>query len=469
MFVKMVCLRRATYWTATAFVALLSACSIGPDYKQPETPQPTQWSGKAEASWPSLTWWQEFKSPPLDALMSQAQQANFDLGAALARVRQADAQAKIAGANLLPTVGASGTDMRNRNNTTTPKSGGAPRGVETLSGIFTASYELDFWGKYADAVDAAEATARASRFDQQTTALTVEASVANTYFIVAATLDRLVVARGNLESAQHILDAVQARADAGTASALDIAQQESVVAAQRAALPPLTQQLRQNLNALAILVGRLPEEMSVADEGLASIALPSVGAGLPSGLLARRPDVQYAEAQLVAENANIKAAEASLFPDIKLTVQGGVQSAALATMFKPSSGLYSLAGTITQPIFAGGALEGGIEYQKARYDELVQNYQKAVVSSFADVENALVAVEMTNNQEGAQRIAVETAQRAYDIAAAQMSSGTIDIVTLLNTQRTLFQAQDLLVQVRLAHAQAVVGLFRALGGGWQMG
>ncbi len=458
-------------WLVAAAVALLSACSVGPDYHRPETAEPTQWSGKAEpvASWPSLTWWQDFRSAPLDALMSQAQQANFDIAAAVARIRQADAQAKIAGADLLPSVQASGGETRNRNNTTTPRSGGNPRGVETLSGILTASYELDFWGRYADAADAAEAAARASRFDRETTALTVEASVANTYFTVVATLDRLNVARNNLDVALHTLDAVQARATAGTATALDIAQQESVVAEQRAAVPPLTQQLRQNMNALAILVGRLPEELSVAAGGLADVSLPAVGAGLPSGLLVRRPDVQFAEAQLIQANANIKEAEASLFPDIQLTVQGGLQSAALASALNPSSGLYSLAASVTQPIFAGGALEAGIELQRARYDELLQTYQKTVISAFGDVENALVAVEMNGQQEVAQQVAVETAQRAYDIAQAQMTGGTIDIVTLLNTQRTLFQAQDLLVQVKLAHAQAVVGLFRALGGGWEAG
>ncbi|HXP97858.1 MAG TPA: efflux transporter outer membrane subunit [Telmatospirillum sp.] len=456
-------------WPMVTVVSLLSACSIGPDYKRPETAEPAHWNAAPEtaAAWPSLTWWQEFRSPTLDSLMGQASKANFDIGAAMARVRQADAQAKIAGANLLPTVQASGGETRNRNNTTTPKSGGHPRGTETLNGMLTASYELDFWGKYADAADAAAATALASHYDQQTTALTVEASVASTYFTVSAAADRLSVARANLDSALHILDAVQARASAGTASALDIAQQEGVVAAQRAALPPLSQQLRQNMNALAILVGRLPEDLSIADDGLVKINLPVVVAGLPSGLLTRRPDVQYAEAQLVAANANLKAAEASLFPDIKLTVQGGLQSSALATALDPPSVLYSLAASATQPIFAGGALEGGIEYQEARYDELVQSYRKAVISAFGDVENALVAVEMNSQQEEAQRIAVETAQRAYDIAQAQMTGGTIDIVTLLNTQRTLFQAQDLLVQVKLAHAQAVVGLFRALGGGWQ--
>lgn len=452
-------------------VALLSACSVGPDYHRPETAEPSHWNGGAEAAaqWPTLTWWRDFHSASLDTLMSQAQKANFDLGAAIARVRQADAQAKIAGANLLPSASITGGDQRYRNNTTTPRTGGSPRGVEALSTYLTASYEFDFWGKYADAADAAEATARATRFDQQTTALTVQASVANTYFTVTSLADRLKVARENLDVALHVLDAIQARSSAGTATALDIAQQESIVAAQRAAIPPLVQQLRQNRNALAILVGRLPEDLSLPEESLTSVTLPVVGAGLPSGLLTRRPDVQYSESQLIAANANIKAAQASLFPDIKLTVQGGLQSTALMRAFDPGSVLYNVAASATQPIFSGGSLEAGIEYQQARYDELAQSYQKTVISAFGDVENALVAVETNDQQEAAQRIAVETAQRAYDIAQAQMFGGTIDIVTLLNTQRTLFQAQDALMQVKLAHAQAVVGLFRALGGGWEAG
>lgn len=460
---------RSVLWPVFA-TTLLAACSIGPDYQRPATAAPPRWDGQAAvvASWPSLTWWREFRSPRLDGLMKEAETANFDMAAAMARVRQADAQAKIAGANLLPSVGITGGEQRYRNNTTTPKTGNAgPRGVEALSSSLTASYELDFWGKYADAADAADAAAKASRFDRQTTALTVQSSVANTYFAVIALADRLQVASNNLDVASHVLDAIRARAAAGTATALDVAQQESVVETQRAAIPPLDLQLRQNRNALAILVGRLPEDFANPDEKLEALTVPAVAAGMPSGLLTRRPDVQYAEMQLIAANANLKSAKASLFPDIKLTAQGGLQSTALARAFDPASVLYNLAATITQPIYAGDSLEAGIEYQQARYDELAQTYQKTVISAFGDVENALVALETDQRQETAQQSVVDTARRAYDIAQAQMFGGTIDIVTLLNTQRTLFQAEDALVQVKLAHAQAVVGLFRALGGGWE--
>jgi NodT family efflux transporter outer membrane factor (OMF) lipoprotein len=374
---------------------------------------------------------------------------------------------KIAGAALLPSLQATVGDTRTRGPTTVPRAGGNPRGQNTFNGLITAGYEFDFWGKNADAVEAAQALAQASRFDRQTTALTIESTVAATYFAICAFQDRIRVADDNLAIAEHTLDAIQARSAAGTASALDVAQQESVVAEQRAAIPPLQQQLRQNVIALAILIGKMPEDVRMPDVSLRTVTLPAVGSGLPSGLLRRRPDVQFAEAQLVAANANIKAAVASLFPAINLTAQGGLATTTLANLLHPTSVLYSLAAAGTQPIFSGGVLEGGIELSQGRYDELVQDYRKAALSAFGDVENALVAVDMAARQEAAQQYDVETSQRASDIAQAQLFSGTIDLITMLNTERTLFQAQDLLVQVKLAHAQAVVSLFKALGGGWQ--
>jgi NodT family efflux transporter outer membrane factor (OMF) lipoprotein len=453
--------------TACVVVLMLAGCSIGGDYRRPETPSPAGWQGQAAAAWPSLDWWRGFKSPRLDELMEQAEATNYDIAAAVARVRQADAQVKIAGAPLLPSVSAQSGDQRTRSVNTIPKTGITPVGQKTYDAILTASYEIDFWGKNADALQAAQASAQASRFNQQTTALAVQSGVANTYFAVLSLSDRLAVARNNLAAAEKILDAFRARAAVGTAADLDIAQQESVVAEQRATLAPLTQQLRQNVNALAILVGRLPEDVQTPSGTLDNLSLPLVGPGLPSDLLTRRPDVQMAEAQLVAANASLKQAKAQVFPSISLTAQGGAESRALNAILDPASTLYLLAVSATQPIFEGGVLEGGIELQQARYDELLQDYRKAVISAFSDVETALAAVELTGEQTAAQQAAVDTAQRAYDIAQAQLFSGTIDILTVLNTQRTLFQAQDLLVQAKLAQAQAVVSLFMALGGGWQ--
>ena len=451
---------------AAVVILAVSGCDVGPDYARPQTPSPAIWQEQTGAAdWPSVTWWRGFRSPGLDRFMERAQQANFDIAAALARVRQADAAARIAGAALMPSIQAGG----GRSGFLQP-SGGNPDAararIHSFEAALSASYELDFWGRVADAAAAARAVAEASRFDRETTALAVQAGVASTYLTILALRDRIKVAEGNLAIAGDTLDAIRARALAGTAAGLDIAQQESVVAEQRAAMPPLRQQLRQAGNALAILLGQLPEEIADPTATLEALTIPAAGAGLPSGLLARRPDVQFAEAQLVAANAQVKSAEAALFPQINLTAQGGVESGALSKLLNPGSAIYSLVASLAQPVFEGGRLEGGIELSQARYAELLQGYRKAVVSAFADVENALVAVDMGTRQEAEQRIAVDTAQRANDIARGQLFGGTIDVVALLNTQRTLFQAEDLRVQARLAHAQAVVALFKALGGGW---
>ena len=447
-----------------AVAGLLAGCSVGPDYQRPDTPAPAQWSEQtAPAEQPGLTWWQSFNHPRLDQLMGTALDGNFTLAAASARVRQADAQLRIASSSLFPTIslGSSATHLQEQNLST-----GKQFHYNTYSLLPGASYELDFWGKNRDSQALAQANLEASRFNQQTTRLTVQASVANTYFTILALQERLAVARGNLDNATLVLQAFQARAEVGTASALDVAQQESVVAEQRAALPPLIQQLRQNTYALATLTGALPEKLVLENLPLSTRSLPVVGAGLPSQLLTRRPDVAMAEAQLIAANANLKYSIASVYPSFGLTAQGGGQSSNLSNMFGPAGLLYTLGASITQPIFKGGALQGGIDLAHAQIDELAANYQQAVIAAFQDVEGALAAVEQTAQQEQAQTGAVATAQRAYDIVQAQLASGTVDITTLLNVQRTLFQAQDTLTQVKLAHLQALIGLFRALGGGW---
>lgn len=219
----------------------------------------------------------------------------------------------------------------------------------------------------------------------------------------------------------------------------------------------------------AVPVGAVKAQRRDVRGSLAGVGLPRTRAGVPSGLLARRPDVQAAEARLAAVNADLKGAEAARFPSVILTAQGGTGSTHLSDLVTPAGVFYTVAAGAVQPIFEGGRLEGAVELQKGRWDEQVQNYRKAAATAFKDVEDALTAVEQTAREVEAQTTAAETAQRAYDITQARLFSGTIDILTLLNTQRTLFQAQDLLIQDKLALLQATVGLFRALGGGWQAG
>jgi NodT family efflux transporter outer membrane factor (OMF) lipoprotein len=454
-------------------VPLLSGCILGSEKPELAVDIPPAYLAggkKPDAALPNETWWRGFRSPELSALIEEAQVANFDIAAAVGRILQADAQARVAGAPLLPAVDLGANATRSRasqatsSSATLGSSGPSERTIYSTS--LSASYEIDFWGKNRAALRAAEENAVASRFDREVVNLTTIASTANAYFQVLAAQDRLRAARQNGASATRILDLINQRLQAGTASSLETSQQESVVAVQRAAIPPLELQLRQNIAALAVLVGRPPEYFSLRGGGMGRISIPRVTPGLPSELLTQRPDIRHAEALLAAARANVESARAAFFPSISLTGEAGYQSAALKTLFRPEAAFYQMAAGLTQPIFEGGRLQGQLDLQQGRQEELLQNYRKAVVSAFADVETALVAVQQTARRESLQRQVVTATRRAFDISETRLREGTTDLVTALNTQQNLFSAEDTLAQARLAHLQAVVSLFQALGGSW---
>lgn len=444
----------------------LCACSLGPAYRKPDIAPPRAWQTTATQEtvvWPSTDWWRGFNSPELDDLIATAERANDDLAAAVARVHQAEAQVRINTAPLLPTIDASGTGTRQRQF--------LPMGAPLLYNLFntqlTAAYELDFWGKNRAVRSATLATEAANRYDRETVELTVMANVASTYFTVIELRDRLSIAHENLASAGTILSGLKIDASVGTTTALDVAQQETVVATLSAAIPPLEEQLRQQLDALAVLTGREPQQFDITRGSLDDISHPAVNPGLPAELLARRPDVASAEAQLIAANADIQAARAAFLPNIELTAAGGFESTTLEHLLEPGSHIYNVSAGITQPIFHGGAILGQYQYSKARYAELLADYHKAVISAFANVEDALTAVERSAEQLQRQQNATDVARRAYQMSQAQFRAGTVNILTVLNTETALFSAEDALAQVKLGHLQALVSLFNALGGGWQ--
>jgi NodT family efflux transporter outer membrane factor (OMF) lipoprotein len=416
------------------------------------------------ALWPSADWWHGFGSSQLDDLIAQARRANDDIAAAIARVRQADAQAQISGAPLFPGVDVSGNATRQRQKPSGAGAGVTPVTFSQFNLLASASYQLDFWGKNRATWDAASLAATASRYDRATVELTVMTSVATTYFQALELHDRLNVAEQDLSTAQTILDDLRFEETV----ALDVAQQETTVAVLNASIPPLRQQLRQTVDSLAVLVGKTPQELDAPGGALTDLSEPVVGPGLPSELLARRPDVAQAEAQLMSANANMAAARAAFFPSIDLAADGGFVSAALSSFFTPANKVFALSGAVTQQIFAGGALVGQYRLSKGRYAELLADYHKSVISAFSNVEDALVAAQQTAEQYRREQDAVAKARRAYEITEEQLHAGTVNVLTVLNTQSALFSAQDALVQVRFAHFQALVELFSALGGGWQL-
>ncbi len=465
--------RRTAWSTVLGRLGLVSclglvACSVGPAYRRPSAPLPSAWqlsSAQQIAAWPSADWWQSFGSATLNDYIRQSLAGSDDIAAAVARLREAEGQAQVAGAALYPSVSAQFTGEQTRQFSPPNKDATFP----AFEPLLSASYELDFWGKNRATREAAVLAAQASLYDRQTVVLTVLSGVATDYFQALEMRDRLAVANNDLANAQAILNGLETEQRVGTATALDVAQQAAVVAVENATIPPLQEQLQQSMDALAILLGRAPETLQFQDAGLAAIIAPPVVAGLPSQLLVRRPDVAEAEAQLHAANADIVAARAAFFPSVTLTASGGYASSYLSHLITPERTIFTLAGNVTQSIFEGGALRGQYHYSQARYAELLADYHKSVISALSDVENALVAVQQTAVQQQRQQDAADKAQRAFDFAQQQMRAGVTSILTVLNTETTLFTAQDELVQVKFQHLQALVNLYQALGGGWQQG
>jgi NodT family efflux transporter outer membrane factor (OMF) lipoprotein len=449
---------------------MLSACiftSERPDIVL-EAPPPYR-AGRGTSAPPALDWWRGFRSPELVRLIEEAQANNTDISIAIARIVEADANSKLAFAPLLPTLTANLQGLRSRPSQTTGPGGtgaGGPAERELYTAVLNASYEIDFWGKNRAASVAAEETAVASRFNKEVVVLSTIVSVGNAYFLVLGSQDQLRVARNNLAAADRILTLIKQRFEAGTASQLDVAQQEALVATVRATIPVFDETLRQNIATLAVLIGRAPAELSVKGGSLFRLGTPRVTPGLPSELLFQRPDIRAAEANLASSEASVESARAAFFPSITLTGQSGYQSAVFKLLFRPESALYQIAANLLQPIFDGARLEGQLEFAKGVQLEMLETYRKAVLSAFGDVERALIAVTDTTEQERLQQQAVAASRRAFEIAEIRLREGTVDLVTVLQTQQTWFTNENNLNVSRLARMQAILSLFQALGGGW---
>lgn len=460
---------------ASALVALvlapgLSGCFLGTERPDPNLEIPAIYReagrGTPDAAVPALDWWRGFNSKELTGLMKDAQIANLDIAVAIAQIVQADAQVGISGSPLLPSLTGMATAERVREPASTVGGPGSSTTFSQYSLGLTASYMVDFWGKNRATLYAAEESATVARYNREVVILTTIVTVANTYFQVLAAQDQLRVARRNLAAAQRILDLIKKQFAGGTASQLDLSQQEALVATQRASIPPLEVTLRQNIAALALLVARAPANFNVKGGTTTQIAVPRVTAGMPSELLYQRPDIRQAEAQLASSNFSVEAARAAFFPQIQLTAQTGVQSAALASLFGPGAWFYTLSSSLTQPLFDGFLLEGQLKLAKGVQLQFLQAYRKAVLSAFVDVENALVALAKFTLQEKLQTDVVNASRKAFDVSEAQYRGGTVNLLTVLQTQQTLFTAENTLVQVRLSKLLAASSLFQALGGGW---
>ena len=457
--------RRLARVAALGLAPLLAGCWLRPDPPDLNLDVPGSYVTARkgpDASLPALDWWRSFGSRELTLLMEEAQTANLDIAAAIARIDQADAQVKIANATLLPQLDANFSGTRSR----TAALGGISRVSSLYNFNLTASYVLDIWGRNRATLLSEVETAISTRYAKEVVALTTLVTVANAYFNVLDAQDRLRIARENLRAASEILNLIRQRKEAGTASDLELSQQESLVGQQRASIPPLEIIARQNKMALAVLVGRAPEHFILAGGGTNRIRIPRVAPGLPSDLLDQRPDIRQAEANLKSANFSVEAARAAFFPTVQLTGETGFESLALQSLFGPGAWFYTMAASASQPLFHGGALFGQLDLAEGKQLEMLQAYRKSVLSAFSDVEQALIAVQQEALRERYQREVVRASQQAFDISRQRLQQGTLDMVTLTQTQQTLFTAEDVLAQIRLARLQAVVQLYQALGGGW---
>ena len=456
----------ATLLAGLIFTAPLTGCALGPSPTAPVPPTPAaRWNAESDgAEWPMAQWWTAFASPELDRLIAEAQARNLDLAAAHARLGQADAQARIAGAPLLPTLSAAPVVEE----TQRVSASGRLQRFGTLGGAVTASYEIDIWGRNRDILRSARESVRAAGYDEAVTRITIIASVAATYFNLLATQDQLALAKAQLDDANALLRGYRVQLQHGLIAGLQVEQQRAFAEQLAAGIPAIEAQRTHLANALAVLTARNPEGFSIRGGSLADLTVPPIVAGIPSGLLAHRPDIRQAEHSLAAAGADVQAARKSFLPTFGLTASGGAESIALSSAVTSPSGIFDVGLSVLQPIFAGGRLRGQVDLSNERYGELAAAYLKAIHQAYGDVEDALASTQAAREQRARQDAATASAQRAVMMAKAGYRAGTTDALPLLLTQQTLSAAQAQQVQARLGQVLGLVGLYKALGGGWQI-
>ena len=450
---------------------LLNACAASLPAVDSGVAAPTAWqyAERDAAQLNNQRWWTQFGSPQLNRLIEQARRDSFDVAAAVARVRQAQATAVIAGAPLLPEVkfnlstshqkllrGQGGPDLDATQSNDTVNSFGAN---------LSASYEVDFWGGRAAARDSALHSLRASASDQATVELTLLSNVADRYAQTLAARQREQIVELNLANARNVLELVQTRYDAGSATALELAQQQSLVASQQRQLPLIQQLAQESRITLAALLGQPVQALDLGTEPFQALTWPRIGSGVPSQLLSRRPDLAKAEAELAAAQADVRVARAAMLPAVTLGATFGSDAGKAVEILR--SPYYTLTGGLVAPIFNNGRLTAERDKARARQDELLQTYRGAIINGFADVEKALSNITRLDQQRQWQTQELQAAQNALRIAESRYQAGAEDWLSVLDSQRTLYTAQDLNVQLRLSRLQASIALYKALGGGWE--
>lgn len=452
---------------ALAAAALVASCTVGPDYERPAIELPASFDvPQARIAAPGR-WWALFDDPVLDRLVDEALAANHDLRAAAARVDQARAQLGIARSDQLPDAGIDARRSRDR----ASQLGSfplPPDAIETDTHrvLLRASWEIDFWGKYRRATEAARAELAASDAGMQAVRASLVADVARGYFALRALDGRLESVSRTLLGRNKSVELQKLRLDAGMVSELEYRQVESEMRNTEALVPTLRQAIARQEGALAVLLGRSPRAIYQAAIGRgapAATAAVEVPAGLPSDLLLRRPDLRAAEERLHAANARIGVARAAYFPSITLTGFFGGESQALADLFSSSARTWSVAGGLLQPLLESGAIRGGIEAADARTREAAELYRKAIADAFREVRDALHAQGNARDALAAHQAREAALARTAELARLRYENGAVSLFEVLEAERQLALASLDAIDAEHGRRNAIVDLYLALG------
>lgn len=463
------------------------ACTVGPNYQRPKINAPAMYRGAAtpaggagsqetpppaadappQASEPSLgdqKWWDVFRDPQLQELMRTALKQNYDVQIAATRILEAQAQLGITRADQLPTISAGAASFNDRYARQKP----LPE-FETNAHSVGASlaWELDFWGKYRRATEAARANLLASEWARRAVINRLVSDVAAAYFQLRAYDLQLEISRRTLASRQDSLKLTQTLVRGGATNMLDVRQAEQLVAVAAENIPDLERRIQQQENFISTLLGNNPGPIARGMKLTEQPHLPQVPAGIPSGLLERRPDIRAVEAELMSANAQIGVARAAYFPQITLTAASGFQSAALSSLFTGPAGFWSFGGSLAQPIFAGGRIKSGVRLAEARQQEMVLTYQQTIQQAFRGVSDALIGYQKSHEFRARQEDLVRAAEDAARLSDVRYRGGAASYLEVLTNATNAFDAELGLAQAQLNELLQLVSIYRNLGGGWQ--
>lgn len=453
-------------------VLLCSGCTVGPEYKRPAASVPGTYRGLSpeqaqktdSLSLGDQKWWEVFQDEQLRSLIRTALQQNYDLRIAASRILEAQARLGITRADQFPTVGAGAgiSDVRQARSKFLPASEGSTGQVN-----LSAAWELDFWGKFRRATEAARANLLASEAARQEVIVTLVSDVARAYFQLRALDLELEISKRTLTSRQESLRLTNLLADRGATSMLDVRQAEQLVFTAAAEIPSLEQQIEQQENFISILLGKNPDDVPRGQKLTDQVHPPEVPAGLTSSLLERRPDIREAEQQLVAANAQIGVARAAYFPQISLSGGGGFQTAALTNLFSGPAGTWNFGASLTQPVFTAGKIHSNVRLAEAQQQAALLFYQQTIQGAFRSVSDALIAYRKTTEFRTQEELLFQSAQDSARLSHMRYTGGVTGYLEVLTNETNAFSAELGVVQAQLNELLTMVQLYEALGGGWQ--